>query len=223
MQINCVLCITDRDRQSRMEAVFGEAGVTGRVSALASGTARTEHLLRFNLMPTEKSLIAGAADPEQTKKLFSLARRRMDIDIPGNGVMMAVPIKSVGGRQTLAYFKEQSASTDGTPDMSFTHELVVAIVNDGFSDQVMDAARQAGAGGGTVIHAKGTGVNAAQKFFSFTLTNEREMVCIAAPASKKQAIMQAILREAGADKPAAAICFSLPISELVGLREQAEE
>lgn len=106
--------------------------------------------------------------------------------------------------------------------MDFSHELIMAIMNEGYSDTVMDAARSAGAGGGTVLHAKGTGRERAEKFFGVSLADEKDVVYIVAHAEEKAAIMQAIADNAGPGTRAGAICFSLPISQVAGLRERDE-
>ena len=62
--------------------------------------------------------------------------------------------------------------------MNFDYELIVVILNEGHSDMVMDAARSAGAGGGTVLHAKGTGAIGTEKFFGVTLANEKDVIYI---------------------------------------------
>ena len=73
-----------------------------------------------------------------------------------------MPLKSVAGGRTLAYLTND-LKTGGTPHMEFNHELIVVILNEGYADLVMDAARAAGAGGGTVLHAKGTGSKRGEK------------------------------------------------------------
>ena len=85
----------------------------------------------------------------------------------------------------------------------------------------MDAARAAGAGGGTVIHAKGTGMEGAAKFMGIDLVNEKELVLIVSRTSEKNAIMKAIMDTA--DKKAGSIVFSLPVTDTAGLRLLDEE
>ena len=99
-----------------------------------------------------------------------------------------------------------------------THELIVTIAEQGYTDLIMNAAREAGAGGGTVIHAKGTGMEFAEKFMHMSLAVEKEMVFIVTKTEQKNAIMQSIMKKAGADSKAKAICFSLPVSATAGLR-----
>ena len=87
----------------------------------------------------------------------------------------------------------------------------------------MDAAKGAGAGGGTVVHAKGTGMERAEAFFGVSLASEKEMIFIVAKSEQKNAIMQAVMRGAGMDTRAKAIVFSLPVTNTAGLRLMEEE
>ena len=97
-------------------------------------------------------------------------------------------------------------------------ELIFIIGNRGYSEQIMDAAREAGASGGTVIHANGTGMKRAEKFFGFSLASERELILVVASTVKKNEIMQKIMKKAGLETDAKAISFSLPVTDTAGLR-----
>lgn len=83
-------------------------------------------------------------------------------------------------------------------------------------DMVMNAARAAGARGGTVLHGKGTGAKGAPKFYNITIAQEKEMILIVAATSQKAAIMQSILQKAGPDSKAGTIVFSLPTTQVAG-------
>ena len=99
-----------------------------------------------------------------------------------------------------------------------THELIVVIAEHGYTNLIMDAARAAGAFGGTIIHAKGTGMEAAEKFMGVSLAAEKEVVFIVSKTEEKNAIMQAIMKDAGLDSKAKSIVFSLPVTDTAGLR-----
>ena len=102
--------------------------------------------------------------------------------------------------------------------------MLVVISNQGYTELVMDAAKKAGAGGGTVIHARGTGMEKAEAFFGISLASEKEMTFIVAKSSQKKAIMESVMREAGMESEAKAIVFSLPVTDTAGLRlVEAEE
>jgi len=80
----------------------------------------------------------------------------------------------------------------------------------------MNAARKAGARGGTVIHGKGTGNENAEKFYHVSIAEEKEVILIVSAASQKSEIMRSILENAGPGTPAGTVVFSLPVSEAVG-------
>ena len=221
MELYYVIAITDRDRGESMSALCRGAGLHMILTTLGRGTATSEHLSVYGLDATEKVVISGVASGEEAAQLLKAAKRKLFIDIPGNGLMLTVPLKSVAGGKTLAYLTD-SQKTGGKPSMEFKHELIVVILNEGYSDFVMDAARAAGAGGGTVLHAKGTGSARAEKFFGVSLAEEKDLIYIVAHSDEKAAIMEAISEKAGPGTRAGAICFSLPISSVAGLRARDE-
>ena len=134
--------------------------------------------------------------------------------------MMAVPVSSIGGTAAKNYLLQGEA--ENRMEKECTHELIVVIANQGFTDKVMDAAREAGATGGTAVHAKGTGTELAKKFFGVSLAAEKELIFILSAAEKRKPIMMAIMEKAGMQTDAQAIAFSLPVSDLAGLRQLEE-
>ena len=222
MELYYTVTVTDRDRSAAVARLYESAGVHEPLTVLGRGTATSRQLDVYGLAATEKALVCGVADAAQAAHLFRLGRRQLQIDIPGNGIMMTIPLKSVAGGRTLAYLTDK-APTGGRPKMDFEHELIIVILNEGYADFVMDAARSAGAGGGTVLHAKGTAGGRAQRFFGVNLAEEKDMVYIVAYADEKAAIMRAISEQAGPGTEAGAICFSLPISAVSGLRQRESE
>lgn len=98
------------------------------------------------------------------------------------------------------------------------HDLIIVIANRGYIELVMDAARGAGAYGGTVLQAKGTGMEHAEQFMGVSLAAEKEMIFIVTKTEQKNSIMKAIMEQAGPDSEAKAIVFSLPVTDTAGLR-----
>ncbi len=164
MELYYVITILDRNKRDRQERIYRSLGLTMSLSMLGRGTAPKELLTMRGLQPTEKVILTTAADGAALKKLVRQTKQELYIDIPGNGIMLAVPIKSAGGAQALAYLAGNKNTNQEKPAMNFDYELIYVILNEGYSDDVMDAARPAGAAGGTVIAAKGTGIKQAEKF-----------------------------------------------------------
>ena len=101
--------------------------------------------------------------------------------------------------------------------MKNNHEVIFCIVNSGFSEAVMDAAKEFGARGGTVIRARGTANSEAEKLFGITIQPEKEIVIILVPTEIKNDILHALYREVGLKTPGQGIAFSMPVDNVVGL------
>ena len=186
------------------------------VVSLGRGTAVRSMLDILGIEDNERRVVFSIASAEKTREYIRQQQRRMYIGVPGHGITVAVPIKSIGGGKTVAYLNGDRQDAKYTPEINYAYELIVAIANKGRTDQVMNAARSAGARGGTVMHGKGTAGEAAQKFFNVSIASEKEVVFIVAEAAQKSGIMAAILKNAGPASEAGAIVFSLPISEVAG-------
>ena len=93
--------------------------------------------------------------------------------------------------------------------MEREYEVIITIVNDGFADLVMDAAKSHGARGGTVMRARGSGIHEAEKFFGIEIQPEKDFVLTLVKKEHKNEIMRAILNEAGLKTPGKGICFSI--------------
>ncbi|MBQ9777723.1 MAG: P-II family nitrogen regulator [Clostridia bacterium] len=107
--------------------------------------------------------------------------------------------------------------------MKFEHELILCIVNAGYSDVVMDAARACGAGGGTVLHARGTANKEAETFFKITIQPEKEAVIILVPSKIKDDVLHALYQKVGLQTPGQGIAMALPVDGVVCLPTQKAE
>ncbi len=219
MELYQIFAVINRESLKRLQNIFQSADTKVSLSQPARGTAPGEILNRLGLAETEKLIVSTIADAQQKRTIFRQARDKMYMDIPGNGILAAIPLKSVAGRQTLAFLTDQELK-EGAPSMDFEYELIVVVLNEGYADMVMDAARGAGAGGGTLLHAKGTGGKRGEKFFSVSLADEKDMIYIVSHREEKTAVMKAIQTQAGPGTKAGGICFSLPISSVMGLRSR---
>lgn len=215
-----MVSIVERKRLLELVSIHKENGVTVNQIALGHGTAASEILNMFGLESSEKAVCFSIVTGETWLALRRGLEQKLRIDIPGTGISFLVPMSSIGGPRELGYLTEnQPFEKKGESELQGTeHELLVVISNQGYSDMVMDAARKVGAGGGTVIHAKGTGVERAEHFLGISLAAEKDILFIVTPTGRKKPIMESIMREAGMETKAKAICFSLPVTDTAGLR-----
>ena len=105
--------------------------------------------------------------------------------------------------------------------MDYKHEVILCIVNAGFSDAVMDAAREFGARGGTVIHARGTANAEAERLFNIAIQPEKEIVMILVESAIKNDILHALYQKVGLESDGKGIAFCLPVEDVVGLSAAA--
>ena len=213
--MNYVISVVHPLGATIMKKICEEMGLPIVLSLPCKGTATRSMLDLLGLESRNRRLFMTVASPEQTKELIEAQRKRLYIDAPGNGVTVSVPIKSVGGSKTLA-FLSNGQNAKGAPTLNYEYELIMIVANQGATDQVMDAARSAGARGGTVIHGLGTGSKNAEKFYKVSIAAEKEVILIVSASDQKAAIMKAIVQQAGPDTRAGAIAFSLPVTELAG-------
>ena len=209
-----MITITDRSRCGEFAAWYQEQGIPLVLTALGSGTATTEILDCLGLEATEKAVLFCVAP--HSPQLVRRAEKALWLDVPGRGILMTVPVSSIGGAAARDYLLQQEA--EKSMEKEITHELLVVITNQGHTDMVMDAARAAGATGGTAVHAKGTGTELAKKFFGVSIAAEKELIFILTLEETRVPIMNAIMAQAGMQTEAQSLVFSLPVSDIAGLR-----
>ena len=218
--------ITDRRRLPRFAALYQKLGLQPGLIVLGHGTVTGERASYF-LDSGEKAVGFCFITRDTWKKAKRGMLNELRIDAPGGGVAFLVQLSSIGGRRELAFLTEGQNfdHTQGEESImkGTTLELLVIVSEQGYNEMVMDAARDAGARGGTVIHARGTGMERAERFFGISLASEKDMTFIVVRTREKDWIMHSIMMKAGLETPAKAIVFSLPVSDTAGLRLLEEE
>ena len=227
MSLYFTVCIVQRSRFSALAEVMKKRSVPFHMVSLGRGTANGELLNLMGLEDAEKAASFSVMTESIWKGVKKDLQRELQIDVPGTGIAFTVPLSSVGGKTALRVLTHRTdyERTEESELKNTEHELILAICEQGYSQKVMDAAKKGGAGGGTVIRARGTGVHAAEQFLGITLTSEKDIIFIVSRTAQKNDIMQAIVKDAGPDSRARTVVFSLPVTDTAGLRlsEETEE
>lgn len=214
--MNFVISVINSNDTQKLVDIYSELELKVSIVFKGRGTASRKMLDMLDIESNERRVAFAVADTEKTERLIKMHKQYLAIDAPNRGIFAAVPVKSVGGRKTLEYISDKNDDTKFVPDFQVSHELIIVIANHDHIETVMDAARSAGAAGGTVLHGKGTGAKAAEKFFNVSFADEKEVILIVAKKEQKSQIMQSIIQNAGPSTDAGAVCFSLPVSETAG-------
>lgn len=221
-EFNLMMTITKRSTGRRMLAFYERNNLSAILCTLAKGTATSEMLDCFGLEVTEKTVMMSVVTNDTWEKVKRGLEDNFQIDVPGTGIAFLLPLSSVGGKKTLQFLADGQVydKVEESVMKDTKYELIVVIANHGYSEEVMDAARTEGAGGGTVIHAKGTGLEKAEKFLGVSIADEKEIIYIVAKTADKNAIMKSIMENAGMNSRAKSVVFSIPVTDTAGLRLQ---
>ena len=103
--------------------------------------------------------------------------------------------------------------------MKKTHKCILAIVNRGFAEVTMKAARACGARGGTILQGRGTISKDAEKIFNISIQPEKEIVMILAKSELVDGILKGLYNAVGSATQAQGIAFALPVDDVVGLSD----
>jgi nitrogen regulatory protein PII len=212
--------IVDRKIIEKYLSLYRENDLHIMYVTLGMGTATNEVMDYLGLDSAEKAVAFSVVEEETWQTVKKQLRKKLQIDAPGGGIAFTIPLSSVGGRKTLEFLLEKSdyQKQEESTLKNTEYELIVVISQQGYTDLIMDAARGAGAYGGTIIHAKGTGNAETEKFMGVTIAAEKEIIYIVSKAKEKNAIMKAIMEKAGSNTEAHGVLFSLPVDSVVGLK-----
>ena len=220
------ITIVNRADDKEFFAICEKEKLNNVYSTPARGTAGLPILDLLGLAETEKTVHISLLMHSKMKNMIHALTNEMLIDLPGRGIALAIPLSSIGGRDALAHFAggEADDTTKESEEKAMQEkvekkvDLIVVICEKGHTDLVMDAAREAGARGGTVMRAKGTGGQYVDKFFGLSIAEEKEIIYIVSGSEHKGDIMTAIMTKAGSMTDAHAVVFSLPVTQTAGLR-----
>ena len=212
--------IIDRKNSKKYIDLYKKDKLEVMYITLGEGTARGDILDYLGLEASEKMVIFNFVQQHDWMLTKKDLQRKLQIDAPGEGIAFLVPLSSIGGKRTLQFLldRQELPESEESTLKDTTYELIVAIADQENLEMVMDAARGAGAYGGTVIHAKGTGMEYAEKYLGVTIAAEKAMIFIVTKKDQKNSVMKAIMEQAGMQTPAKTIVFSLPVTDTAGLR-----
>ena len=219
LSLKYLMVITEREYSEQYLEFFHRHGVNGVVSVLCNGTASDSTLSKLSLEKTEKIMMSTMVKEDEIGDVVKGLLKEMNIGAPGNGIALVVSVDGIGGKSSLRFFVgEKEIEKKESVEMAETKSvLIITVVDKGNTESVMEAARGAGAGGGTVVRAKGTGAEIA-KFFGVSISEEKEMVYIVASRQGRDAIMRAIMDKVGGQTEAHGVVFSIPVDGVIGIR-----
>ena len=221
-RLKLMVTIVDRGKAKRIAALCGGLRAPFHIVCFGTGTASSEILDILGLGETDKDVAASIVPEGDILRLQRRVLAELQLGRPGGCVSFAILLTGIGSlvEDFVAHSAEEGAESEVEP-MEHTehHSLIVAVVRAGFSGTVMEAARAAGASGGTVLHGRGIGSREAEEFFGITIQPEKEILMILVPRQDKQPILKAICNKVLQSTGEHVTAFALPVTDVMGLTD----
>ena len=227
--LSLILSITDSQAEKRLQVLMEEAHIPLRIQCHALGTASSELLRICGLGESDRNLTLCVLPKRAVHTLFEKMNDALQMKKRGKGIAVSIPLTGV--QMNLARLmheahhpeqqfhehplgQEEPKMTEGT-----RYSMIHITVNEGYSDDVLDTAKNAGARGGTIIRGRRRGLDAPMQFWGISLQEEQEILLIIVPRELKKQIMQAVCSAHGLSSPAQGLVMSLPIEDVLGLED----
>lgn len=204
-------------------SLFDEERIPMQYYFRGKGTATSEIMDTFGLDGGEKIILISMLPGDVADKMLVKLHRKLHLGMPNSGIAFTVPMLSCSGHVIRLMETMQGdgdmmgVERDEVERMENEYSMVVAIVNQGFSEEIMDEARPLGASGGTVFRSRQIGSEEVMRLWGIHIQQEREIILIIAKKESKRAIMQAIGKKFGIHSKANGVVLSLPVNEITGL------
>jgi nitrogen regulatory protein PII len=218
-----LLCLLGRGRGEQIMTVSKAAGARGGTIALCRTLGDNPILRALALADVNQDIVFTLLGPEFDNVVAAITEAAAANPKKFKGYAFIVDVAGIlarGCSETQPRAAQQEYPE--TTAMQHPYELITIIVNSGYADDVMAAARKAGATGGTILNARGTGTEEDVKFFGISLVPEKEMLMIVTAAEKVPAILAAVNTVPKLCEPGGGIVFTLGVERFIPLGQEAQ-
>jgi len=193
-----------------------KVGVTGGTIFLGKGTVRNRILELLGFDEVKKEIIIMLSGAGLEDKIHASLAEKFQMNKPNYGIMFSLPVKKV----IVGNYDPSPRPRMGVK-AKMEYEVIFTIIDRGMADEVVDAAKDAGAPGATIINARGSGAHEDSKFFGIHIEPEKEIVMLVVKRESTAAIVESVKNKVGIDKPGGGIIFVLAVSKTSGLSKGA--
>lgn len=197
------------------------AGAEGATVLFGLGTAPPGSFTFWGMeMEPSKEIILTMVPEHQKESVFTAIRRIAKLHKPGTGISIIVDMLKLAGcihlgKEIFSTNKNQIERT--TMNDKEVFNLIVTIVNKGYSGEVIKASREAGAEGGTIMNGRGSGIHETGSLFSLHIEPEKEIVLTLVNQSICDNVLRTIIDKTHLDEPGKGIAFVIPVEEAAGI------
>ena len=228
-RVKLLVCIIKKGDEIALTEACNEQCAALSFSGLGYGTAKSHYLSYLGLDEIEKRIVYSLIPNYCESKVLKAINKRLKLYLMGNGIAFTIPLSGISNLISNAILstpmKEDAEAQKNTKERGNRkmHELIVAVVNQKFTDAVLDASRAAGATGATILHTRSVNNKQVEQVLGTTFKQETDTIVFLTSSEYKQKMMEAIRECAGLKTDGGAILFSLPVDSLVGIGRFEED
>ena len=212
-----IISLVPHDRGEKLTRAAVNAGCGGGTVLMGRGLSKSNLAAILGTGETTKDLIYMVVESEKKSAIMGAIVEASKNEKADFGCLFTLDVDSLMKAGSLP---ADSANPDSKGEEKMnekSRDMITVIVNKGYADDVMFAARKAGATGGTVINARGTAREDDAKFFGVHIVPEKDMLVIVVESEKKAAVLEAIKEVKCLKEPGMGIAFSSPVGDFVTL------
>ena len=215
-----IVSIVERGLGRNMIDLFTSQKITHHFQCAGKGTATSEIRDLLGLDGVEKDVIFSVGKGTMVNQLMRDLNNELRGSARSKGIVFDMKLTAMAHVSALAIqmnVQNETGREDTMMEEGMENSMILVTVNQGFTEEVMETARKAGARGGTIIHARWAGSESTEEFYGITVQQEKEIIAIVSPSSKRKDIMEAINSNHGMKTEARGTVCSLAIEDLVRL------
>lgn len=216
-RIMLLFSIVGRGKGKKYMDMLTTKGISFHMQMTAHGTAPSEMMDIFGLGNTDKDVVISYATEKSCGAFVEELTSSVDASLGYGGLMMCFRLSAIN-RLTAEIVRRSTPDSEeegGTKRMANTHkqQLILVTVNQGFTGQVMQTAKKAGAMGGTILRARLASAEKLEQYGDIAAQEEKEIIAILAPAATAAKIMEEVNKEHGFHTDACGTITALPVDK----------
>ena len=193
-----------------------EKGICGGLVTIGRGTVNSSVLNLLGIKSQKREIVSFLLEQDKARELLDCLTEQLQLHKHGHGIAYltsVLVVKQGACREQVANDTKQGVEEEGM------YKKLTVIVDRGMAEDVMDIARKAGVGGGTIMHGRGVGAEHTTKLFGIEIEPEKELVLILTQSSLIDKVMDALSQELRIEEPGKGLMFVEPVVEVRGLFE----
>lgn len=225
-RVKLLVGIINKEDEKRFTEVVNECATALHFSGIGHGTANSNYMSYFGFNEIDKIVTMSLIPDTLEHEILSQIGHALKLYLVGKGIAFTLPLSGIsniindailGGEDKIEKSTISKAPISKKKGKEKMHELVIAVVNNKYTDVAIEAAKGAGATGATVFHTKSINNAKAEQAIGTSVSTETDSVFFLTTREYKAKIMEAIRDAAGLKTEGGAIIFSLPVDDLVGI------